>query len=183
MARLQVLTLPDDRLRLVATPVVAVNGAVRKQLDDMLETMYADNGVGLAATQVNIHKRMIVIDLREDLPQAASSGVYKMINPEIIWSSPETTTNNEGCLSVPEYRVKVTRSACIRLHYLDENGDPQNIKAEGMLAVCIQHEIDHLNGKLCIDYLSPLKQKMALKRLAKLKRFYKTLPEEDTPDA
>jgi len=174
MAKLHVLTLPDHRLRIKAKPVELVNDNIRQMLDDMVDTMYGEDGIGLAATQVDIHKRMVVVDLREPISAeedvAGFSTLWKFINPEITWKSEETSIMQEGCLSVPEHRADVTRAANIRLSYLNEWGEPRELKASGLLATCIQHEIDHLNGKLFVDYLPPMRREMVLKKLAKLKK-------------
>ncbi len=181
MAHLTVLTLPDHRLRIKATPVDVVDDGIRKNLNDMVETMYADRGIGLAATQVNIHKRMLVMDIpdvdedgerAEYSPDAtASRSLIKIVNPRIVWTSDECVTENEGCLSLPELSIPVTRPECVRIEYMDENGDVCELDADGLTARCIQHEMDHLDGKLALDYLSPLKRELALKKLDKIKRF------------
>lgn len=168
MAKLEVLTLPDHRLRLKAKPVATVTDNIRRILDDMVETMYADEGIGLAATQVNIQERLIVVDLQDRA--GMGSQVYKMVNPEIVWASETMNVCKEGCLSVPEYRADVKRAEMIRVTYLDEMGQRQEIEAHGLLATCIQHEIDHLDGKLFIDHLTPLKRAMALRKSEKRER-------------
>jgi peptide deformylase len=171
MAILKILTAPDPRLKVVAKPIEQVDDGVRQLMDDMLETMYAEDGMGLAATQVGVARRVIVMDVNvcdENLPP----NPLKMANPEIFWVSQETRSLNEGCLSVPEQRGVVVRPAFVKVRYLDENNNPCEIEADGDLASCIQHEIDHLNGKLFIDHLSRLKRDMILKRLQKIKRYY-----------
>lgn len=168
MAKLVVLTIPDHRLRLKAKPVDRVTDETRQILDDMLETMYAEEGIGLAATQVNVQQRLVVIDMQDR--DNSAPAIYKMVNPEIVWASQESSICKEGCLSVPEYRAEVKRSQKIRVQYLDENGNAQTLEAEGLLATCIQHELDHLDGKLFIDHLTPLKRAMALKKAEKRER-------------
>lgn len=164
MALLNVLHFPNPRLRLKAKPVETVDDTINTLAKDMLDTMYAEGGIGLAATQVDVQKRVIVIDLSEhrDDPMC-------LINPEII-ELEGTEQMQEGCLSVPGYYDLVERAEKIRFRYLDLEGQAVEAKAEGLLAVCIQHEIDHLNGKLFIDYLSPLKQQRLRKKLEKQER-------------
>lgn len=163
MAILAVLKEPDARLRQVSKPVDQVSDEIRSFLNDMVETMHAEDGIGLAAPQVNCHKRLIVVQIGDDEP------ILKMINPEISHKSAETYHVNEGCLSVPEEHIEVKRPQSISVSYLDELGQKQTLNAEDLLSICIQHEIDHLDGKLMIDYLSPLKKAVALKRLRKIK--------------
>ena len=164
MARLEILEFPDPRLRTVAKPVRAVDDRIRTLCDDMLETMYDAKGIGLAATQVNVHERVVVMDLSEerDSPQV-------FINPEIEPYG-ECVEGEEGCLSVPGYYDAVTRAERVRIKALDREGNPFEIDAEGLLAVCIQHECDHLAGKVFVDYLSPLKRTRVRKRLEKSKK-------------
>ena len=164
MAILKVLHFPDPRLRKKAIAVTRVDAVIRTLVHDMLETMYQENGIGLAATQVNIQKRVVVIDLSEQ----RNNPVY-MINPEIIQSE-GTEEMQEGCLSVPGYYDLVQRAEKVRVRYLNLAGESAETAADGLFAVCIQHEIDHLNGKLFIDYLSPLKRKRLQKKLEKLER-------------
>ena len=161
MARLEVLHFPDPRLRKKGGPVKTVNKGIKTLAADMLETMYAENGIGLAATQVNVQKRVVVIDLSQERNQP----IY-LINPEII-NSEGTEKMQEGCLSVPGYFDYVERAERIRYRCLDLEGKPVEADADGLLAVCIQHEIDHLNGKLFIDYLSPLKRQRLRKKIDK----------------
>lgn len=170
MAKLHILTVPDPRLRIKAKPVDVVDDRIRQILDDMLETMYADHGCGLAATQVNIPLRLVVIDLSYD---NETCPIYKMVNPEIIWKSDDTIIHEERCLSVPEQRAPVSRPSAIKLKYLDENGNPCEIETDDFLATCVQHEIDHLDGKLYIDYLSPLKRNMIINKVKRLNRVSK----------
>ena len=162
MAKLNILRFPDPRLRTKAAPILEVSEAIRELADDMLETMYDAPGIGLAATQVNVHQQIVVVDVSEDkdLP-------FVLINPEITSRDGEEICE-EGCLSVPEYYAEVQRSETITVKALDKNGEEFELEAEGLLAVCIQHELDHLKGKLFVDYLSPLKQKRLQKKFAKL---------------
>ena len=161
MALLPILEFPDPRLRTRAQPVDEVDAALRKLIDDMFETMYAAPGIGLAATQVNVHKRFMVIDVSESRNEP-----LVFINPEIIEREGVEETE-EGCLSVPGVYDKVTRADRIRVRALDRNGKPFEMDAEGLLAVCIQHEMDHLDGKLFVDYLSELKRTRIRKKLEK----------------
>ena len=153
MTQLNILNYPDSRLHTVAKPVVTVNARLRALANDMFETMYEAEGIGLAATQVNVHERLIVIDISAERDQP-----LVLINPEIIWSSDEKKTGDEGCLSVPGIYDGVERSTAVRVRALDLDGKQQTHEAEGTLAVCIQHEMDHLLGKVFVEYLSPLKR-------------------------
>jgi peptide deformylase len=164
MARLPILEYPDPRLRTKAAPVTHVDASIRKLIDDMFETMYAAPGIGLAATQVNVHKRVIVIDVTEDRSQPIA-----LINPEIV-SREGTAEGEEGCLSVPGIYDKVKRAEKVRVRTLDRDGKETEIEATGLLAVCIQHEMDHLEGKLFVDYLSELKRTRIRKKLEKERR-------------
>lgn len=161
MALLTVLEYPDKRLRLKAAAVLAIDAKIQKIVDDMLETMYKENGIGLAATQVNIHQRIIVMDLSED-----KSTPLCLINPEIV-SAEGVQYEFEGCISFPGMYDKVERAAKVKLRALDRHGDTFEIDAEALLAVCIQHEIDHLNGVLFMDHLSRLKQDRMIRKLEK----------------
>ena len=161
MALLPILEFPDPRLRTKAAPVEVVDASIRKLIDDMFETMYAAPGIGLAATQVNVHKRVLVVDITED-----RSMPLALINPEIV-SREGVEETEEGCLSVPGIYDKVTRAERIRVRTLDRNGKQIEIEADGLLAVCIQHEMDHLEGKLFVDYLSELKRTRIRKKLEK----------------
>ena len=167
MARLPIVIAPDPVLKKTSEPVERVDDSVRQLLDDMLETMYAAPGIGLAAPQVGVHKRIIVIDCtgENEPPQP-----HRLVNPEILWTSDEVVTFNEGCLSLPEFYAEVTRSAEIRVRYLDQDNEIRELHAEGMLATCIQHEIDHLTGVLFVDYLSALKRNIILRKLSKVRR-------------
>ena len=164
MALLPILEYPDPRLKKVAAPVAAVTADVRKLVRDMAETMYAAPGVGLAATQVNVHKRVIVIDISDH-----KDDLRVFVNPELLSADGEAECE-EGCLSVPGYYDKVTRAARIRVRALDEHGETFELDAEGLLAVCIQHEMDHLVGKVFVEYLSPLKRARLTSRLRKKQR-------------
>jgi peptide deformylase len=164
MALRDILILPDKRLRLVSEPVKTIDGAVRRLVDDMFETMYKAPGIGLAAIQVGVPRRIITMDLsKEEDPQEPRV----FINPDLLWSSEETATYEEGCLSIPEYYEEVTRPAEVRVQYLDLDGKEQVLEANGLLATCLQHEIDHLNGVLFIDYISKLKRDRVTKKYAK----------------
>ncbi|KJR39476.1 peptide deformylase [Vibrio navarrensis] len=165
MSVLQVLTFPDDRLRTVAKPVETVTPEIQKIVDDMIETMYDEEGIGLAATQVDIHQRIVVIDISENRDQP-----MVLINPEILEKRGEDGIE-EGCLSVPGARALVPRAAEVTVKALDRDGTPFTLEADDLLAICIQHELDHLQGKLFVDYLSPLKRKRIQDKLAKIKRY------------
>ncbi len=161
MSVLTVLHYPDDRLRTIAKPVTEFNEKLRQLVADMIETMYAENGIGLAATQVNIHQRVVVIDLSEERNQP-----QVFINPEISTKSGDTTYE-EGCLSVPQNYANVERAAEVTVKAQDAEGNPFEVNANGLLAICLQHGLDHLVGKLFIDYLSPLKRDRIRKKLEK----------------
>jgi peptide deformylase len=167
MAVLELVKAPDPRLKMTSEPVPEIDRKLRRFLDDMVETMYAANGIGLAAIQVGIPKRLAVIDLD---PGGPDSKVIYVINPKIVQVSDELSTYHEGCLSVPEIWDDVQRPARLTVEYQDENGAKQSVAAEGLLATCLQHEIDHINGLLFIDHLSKLKRAIALRKSAKLKR-------------
>jgi len=164
MALLEILEYPDPRLRTVAKPVEAVTDEIRTLVDDMFATMYAAPGIGLAATQVDFHQRLLVIDVSED-----KSEPLCFINPEII-EAEGNFKNDEGCLSVPEIYEAVERAERIRVKALDRDGKPFELEADGLLSVCIQHEMDHLEGKLFVDYLSEMKRQRLKKKLAKARR-------------
>lgn len=165
MAVLRILRYPDPRLFKVAKPVEAVDERIRVLASDMLETMYQAKGIGLAATQVDVHERVIVIDVSEerDAPMV-------LVNPELLWASEERVKGEEGCLSVPGIYDGVERAAQVRVRALDEHGQAREIEADGLLAVCIQHEMDHLVGKVFVDYLSPLKRGRIKTKLLKAER-------------
>ena len=167
MALLPIITAPDPRLKGKARPVAAVDDKVRRLMDDMLETMYHAIGIGLAAPQVGVATRVLVVDCARDgePPQP-----LRVANPEILWHSDELMTANEGCLSLPEHYAEVERPAQIRLRYLDHENEIRELAAKGLLATCLQHEIDHLDGLLFVDHISSLKRGMILRKLAKAKR-------------
>jgi len=165
MAILKIIKFPDSRLRTLAKPVEKVNNEVRQLLKDMLETMNNANGIGLAATQVNVHKRLLVLDVSENRDQP-----MVFVNPEILVKD-GLQTYEEGCLSVPETYAEVQRAEEIRVRAQDKNGEFFELEAHDLLAVCLQHEIDHLDGKLFVDYLSPLKRQRLRKKLEKQKKF------------
>ncbi|MFA7438202.1 peptide deformylase [Castellaniella sp.] len=165
MALLPILQYPDSRLHTVATPVQAVDARIRQLVRDMADTMYAAPGVGLAATQVDVHERVVVIDVSED-----GNDLHVLINPEITWKSDEQQTYEEGCLSVPGVYDEVQRAARIHVKALNERGEPFEFDADGLLAVCVQHELDHLQGKVFVEYLSLLKQNRIRTRLRKQQR-------------
>ena len=167
MAKLEIITAPDPRLKLKAKPVEKVDARVRRLMDDMLETMYGSIGVGLAAPQVGVAQRIIVIDVARDGEKARP---MRMANPEILSRSEEKTVANEGCLSLPEHFADVSRAAEIRFRYLDEENEIREMEAKGLLATCVQHEIDHLDGVLFVDHVSALKRGMILRKLQKAKR-------------
>ncbi len=165
MARLDILRYPDPRLHTVAKPVAEVDDRIRNLVDAMLETMYEAEGVGLAATQVDVHERVIVIDVSEERDRP-----LVLINPELTWKSEETSSGDEGCLSVPEVYDKVERHVKVRVRALDRDGVVREHDAEGLLAVCVQHEMDHLMGKVFVEYLSPLKRQRIKTRMQKKTR-------------
>ena len=161
MAILKILEYPDSRLRITAAPVETVDDEVRRLVDDMFETMYMAPGIGLAATQVDVHRRVLVLDVSETRDQPLC-----LINPELVDREGQTKSE-EGCLSVPGYTETVERAESIRVRALDRNGEPIELEADGLLAICIQHEMDHLEGKLFVDYLSELKRQRLRKRMEK----------------
>ncbi|MBT4890912.1 MAG: peptide deformylase [Rhodospirillales bacterium] len=167
MARLPIIVAPDPRLKKASAPVEAVDDEICALLDDMLETMYDANGVGLAAPQVGVLKRVVVIDVaRAD----ETSTPMELVNPEVVWVSDDIVVKEEGCLSLPEYYAEVERPETIRVTYLDRVNKKQELEADEMLATCIQHEIDHLDGVLFVDHVSSLKRNMILRKLNKAKR-------------
>jgi len=166
MAVREILVVPNPVLKQVSEPAAAVDDALRALMDDMLETMYAAPGVGLAAIQVGVPKRVIVMDLARE---GEDRQPRYFVNPEIVWASEDTVPYEEGCLSVPDYFDEVERPAKVRLRYLDYEGQAVEEEAEGLYAVCIQHEMDHLNGVLFIDHLSRLKREQAVKKVKKQK--------------
>ena len=168
MALKDILIHPDPRLKTVADPVAEIDSAVRKLADDMLETMYDAPGIGLAAPQIGVLKRLLVMDCVKE--EGADPRPMALINPEITWTSEETSSYEEGCLSIPDQYAEVERPAEVEVSWLDLDGKAQSERFDGLWATCVQHEIDHLNGKLFIDYLKPLKRQMITRKMQKLKR-------------
>ena len=165
MGRLDILRYPDPRLHTVARPVAEIDERIRRLVDDLLETMYEAEGVGLAATQVDVHERVIVIDVSD-----AHDGAVVLINPVLLETSEEMTLGDEGCLSVPEIYDKVLRHARVRVRAADRSGQTREFEAEGLLSVAVQHEMDHLLGKVFVEYLSPLKRSRIRTRMLKKTR-------------
>jgi peptide deformylase len=165
MALLNILCYPDPRLHTVAKPVTQFDDALRALAADMIETMYEAKGVGLAATQIKVHQRLVVIDTSEDRDQP-----MVLVNPEITWASEERVKGEEGCLSVPGIYDGVERAVSVKVQAADEHGSVRTIEAEGLLAVCIQHELDHLMGKVFVEYLSPLKRNRIKTKILKAQR-------------
>jgi len=165
MALLTIICYPDARLNTVAKPVAAVDSRIQTLVDDMLETMYESNGIGLAATQVDVHERVIVLDTSEE-----RDNPLVLINPNMVWTSPERHLNEEGCLSVPGIYDGVERHDAVKVEALDRDGKTRLIEADGLLAVCLQHEMDHLQGKVFVEYLSPLKRNRIKTKLLKAQR-------------
>lgn len=173
MALLPILQYPDQRLHTIAKPVAVVDERIRQLVTDMAETMYAAPGVGLAASQVDVHERVVVIDVSEN-----NDDLLVLINPEITWYSEETEVFEEGCLSVSEVYDKVERAAEVKVKALDVEGKPFEFHADGLLAVCVQHELDHLDGKVFVEHLSLLKQNRILTRIRKAQREAKKAQQE-----
>jgi peptide deformylase len=167
MSILPIITAPDPRLKLKAKPVKAVDDDIRRLMDDMLETMYLAPGIGLAAPQVGVLKRVLVLDVAREGEKPAP---LKMANPEILWKSAELATYSEGCLSLPDHYADVTRPAEIKVRYLDDQNEIRELNAVGLLATVIQHEMDHLEGTLFVDHISALKRNIILRKLTKAKR-------------
>jgi len=165
---LTILEFPDERLRKVATPVEAIDSMRSRLIDDMFETMYESNGIGLAATQIDFHERIIVMDTSEE-----KDAPFCLVNPEIL-EQEGTEVSEEGCLSVPGFFEKVERAEKVVVSALNRDGDAFELSAEGMLAICIQHEMDHLSGKLFVDYLSPLKRQRIKKKMEKIHKTYRS---------
>ena len=164
MAVRDILILPDKRLRQKSETVKAIDKSLRKLVDDMFETMYAAPGIGLAAIQIGVPQRVVTMDLaKKDEPKQPQV----FINPEVVWTSPETAVNEEGCLSIPEYYEEVARPKAVRVKFIDLDGKPHEIDAADLLATCLQHEIDHINGVLFIDHISKLKRDMVMKKFKK----------------
>lgn len=172
MAVLPIIKAPDPRLKLHCKAVDAVDGKVRRLMDDMLETMHKANGIGLAAPQVGVTKRIIVLDLSHEDDDPAP---LRMANPEIVWASEEERIHEEGCLSLPDQWADVVRPERVRVSYIDHENEIREIEAAGMLATCVQHEMDHLEGVLFIDHLSALKRKMILRKLIKAQKAAETV--------
>ena len=174
MAVLPIVEVPDPRLRTVCEPVATVDDGVRQLVADMFDSMYAAKGIGLAAPQVGVLARVVVIDLQERESEAEDAAVVRdphaYINPQLLWESEELSTYNEGCLSIPEQYAEVTRPARCRVRWLDEQGDAHEAEFDGLMATCMQHEIDHLNGVLFTDHLTRLKRDMLMKKLAKARK-------------
>ena len=181
MAVRDILIIPDKRLRLKSEPVKAVDKTLHALIDDMFETMYAAPGIGLAAIQIGVARRVVTMDLaKKDEPKQPQV----FINPEVTWASDEKATYEEGCLSIPEYYEEVERPKSVKVKYLDLDLKPQEIEADGLLATCLQHEIDHINGVLFIDHISKLKRSMVMKKFkkaAKKTEGAKPLSEDDEP--
>lgn len=168
MALRKIIMHPDPRLKKACEPVSAVDDEIRTLMQDMLDTMYDAPGIGLAAPQVGVMKRIIVMDVVTE--EDTASTIYMMVNPELIWASDEMATYEEGCLSIPDEFADVQRPARVQVRYTDETGTAQELDCDGLLATCVQHEIDHLNGKLFIDYLGPVKRSMITGRMKKRKK-------------
>lgn len=168
MTKYKIVEIPDERLRQISKPVDVTEEGLDELLEDMLSLMYETHGVGLAAPQIGLLKRLVVIDISKE----KNAPIY-LINPEIIWKSEEKQNEHEGCLSIPNQYASVERHLAVTVRYTDKNRKQQELSAEGFLAIALQHEIDHLNGVLFIDYLSPLKRKMLLKRLEKRRKLEK----------
>ena len=167
MAVLPIITAPDPRLKVKCDPVESVDESIAQLMDDMLETMYLAPGIGLAAPQVGVTKRVLVVDVS---PKDEPRDPLCMANPEIVWQSEELATYEEGCLSLPEQFAEVERPAHVRIRYLDKSNAVQEIEADGILATCVQHEMDHLDGIIFVDHISALKRRMILRKLTKTKK-------------
>jgi len=174
--KLDIITLPDKQLRQKSAPVERIDDDLRRFMDEMLATMYDAPGIGLAAIQVAVPRRVVVLDVAKREDENAEPAPMFLVNPEILTSSDERAIAEEGCLSIPEFYAEVERPASIRVRYLDRDGKLQEIDAEGILATCLQHEIDHLDGKLFIDHISKLKRDMVIKRFAKHGRWIPPKP-------
>jgi peptide deformylase len=173
MAILPIITAPDPRLKLKCKRVERVDGEIRRLMDDLLQTMYAAPGIGLAAPQVGVAKRVLVVDIAKEGEEPAP---LQMANPEVLWRSEELATYEEGCLSLPEHYADVERPLRCRVRYLDAEGEIRELAAEGLLATCVQHEIDHLNGILFVDHLSAVKRGIILRKLRKAKKLKEAVP-------
>jgi peptide deformylase len=172
MAIRPIIIAPDPVLKAKAKPVGNIDGSIVRLMDDMLETMYRAPGIGLAAPQIGILQRVIVVDVADKGEQPQP---FAMANPEILWQSDETSVHNEGCLSLPDQYADVTRPKQVRLRYIDRDGEVRELDADNLLATCVQHEIDHLNGVLFIDHISLLKRNMILRKLLKAKKSQETV--------
>ncbi len=170
MALRPILVIPDTKLRQTSEPVAAVDDEVRRLADDMLETMYKAPGIGLAAPQIGVMRRVVVLDVAKRANEGAEPAPMVFVNPEIVWASAEKASYEEGCLSIPDYYEEVERPAVVRVAYLDRDGTPAEVEADGILAVCLQHEIDHLNGVLFIDHISRLKRSRVVRKFEKAAR-------------
>ena len=172
MAIRPIIIAPDPVLKAKAKPVENIDGGIVRLMDDMLETMYRAPGIGLAAPQIGVLQRVIVVDVadKDEKPQP-----FAMANPEILWKSDETSVHNEGCLSLPDHYADVTRPKQVRLRYIDRDGEVRELDADNLLATCVQHEIDHLNGVLFIDHISLLKRNMIMRKLQKAKKSQETV--------
>ena len=180
MSLRHIITLPDPRLRLICEPVAKVDAAIRDLMDDMLETMYEAPGIGLAAIQIAVPKRIIVLDTS---PKEGPPVPMVFANPEIVWVSPEKRIYEEGCLSIPDYYEEVERPERIRIKFLDREGSEKELEADGLLATCLQHEVDHLNGVLFIDHLSRLKRSRVIKKFEKAAKMEADGIDSDRPFA
>jgi len=167
MALLPIIVAPDPRLKRLAAPVERVDDEIRRLMDDMLETMHEAPGIGLAAPQVGVLKRVIVVDVAREGEEPQPQ---RMANPEILWVSENDASYEEGCLSLPEHYAEVVRPAAVKVRYLDHEGAARELEADGLLATCVQHEIDHLDGILFVDHLTALKRSMILRKLTKAKK-------------
>jgi peptide deformylase len=167
MAKLPIITLPDPVLRMVSAPVERVDAELRRLMDDMLESMYAAPGVGLAAIQVGVPRRLLVVDVADDGEEPSP---FFLVNPEIVTLGPEMRLHEEGCLSIPDVRVEIERPSTVAVRYIDREGHARQLEADGLLATALQHEINHLDGKLIIDFLSSLKRDMVVRKFKKQAR-------------
>lgn len=179
MAIRPIITIPDPRLKLVSEPVATVDESIRALADDMLETMYDAPGIGLAAIQIGVPKRVLVIDLAKE-GEARQPMVF--INPEIVWASDDRNVYDEGCLSIPEFYEEVERPTRVRVRYLDRDGAAQELEADGLLATCVQHEMDHLNGVVFIDHISRLKRERCIKKFTKAAKLAPAAPAHTPPE-
>ena len=167
MSLLPIIVAPDPRLKVVSTPVDTIDDGVRQLMEDMLETMYDEPGIGLSAVQVGIPKRIVVVDVA---PKGEAHTPIRLVNPEVFWHSDEIASYEEGCLSLPEHYAEVDRPEAVKVRYLDEHGKAQELEADGILSRCLQHEIDHLDGILFVDHLTMVRRSIILRKLAKLKK-------------